>query len=462
MKSKKIFKVNEIDNLNINNIKNLYENYINPNLIKTLDKISFINDKVTKAQGQYIYVGSKRILDLTGGYGVLTHGHNHKRLLEARIQFQKLKKMEVHKNFLSPYMAALCNNIANLLPNNLNKVFLPNSGAEANEGALKMAYKYHNGKKKYVFHSDISFHGKLLGTASISYSSEIYFKSPGLEKTGNFKFNDIESLERSISGKEKNIYAIIVEPYSASTLTPMNQNFAKKLRSICDKYDIVLIFDEVFTGWSKTGKIFFFEYLDVTPDIITFSKSFGGGKSSISGYVMDDKIYKKAYKKKTEFNFHSSTYNGFGEECVTAIEAINIMLDENYCDKANIFAEFIREKIKQIDQKYSLDLDIRGVGALQGFKINFNRNFYLKFFGLLPNNSRKLLEKIVYTAIVEELYKRHKILTTFSTNKEIVFWILPPMCTSIKDLNYFFSCLDKIFAEGIVSITKKLIKKLIF
>ena len=83
----------------------------------------------------------KKILDFTGGYGVLNHGHNHPRIIKARIDFQNQNRMEIHKNYLSQYTAALSSNIANLLPSDLNKVYLPNSGAEANEGAIKLAYK---------------------------------------------------------------------------------------------------------------------------------------------------------------------------------------------------------------------------------------------------------------------------------------------------------------------------------
>ena len=128
-------------------------------------------------------------------YDLLNHGHNHERIINARIDFQKNNKVEVHKNFLCPYLAALSHNISQILPGNLNVSYLPNSGAEANEGALKLAYKYHEGKRNYILHSDISFHGKLLGTGSISASPEVKFKFPGLISKDTFKWNDLEDLK---------------------------------------------------------------------------------------------------------------------------------------------------------------------------------------------------------------------------------------------------------------------------
>ena len=104
----------------------------------------------------------EKVLDMTGGIGVLSHGHNHKRIIDARIRFQNKNKMEVHKAFLSQYVAALSHNLSTMLPNDLNVSYFSNSGAEANEGAIKMAYKFHDGSKKTILHSDISFHGKTL------------------------------------------------------------------------------------------------------------------------------------------------------------------------------------------------------------------------------------------------------------------------------------------------------------
>ena len=124
----------------------------------------------------YIPIKIKKILDLTGGIGVLNHGHNKQSILEERIKFQTEKKMEVHKLFFfSIFGKILSYNIAQVLPGDLNRSFFSNSGAEAIEGAIKLAYKFYNGERKYILHSDISFHGKTIGASSISGSKEINF-----------------------------------------------------------------------------------------------------------------------------------------------------------------------------------------------------------------------------------------------------------------------------------------------
>ncbi len=453
--SKRLYRNKDIKNLDIKKVRDLYEKYVNPAQANAIKSFGFGQELADHALGQWIYLkdGSK-ILDFSGGYGVLTHGHNHPRILEARINFQKLNHMEVHKNYLSQYTAALSSNIANLLPGDLNKVYLPNSGAEANEGAIKLAYKYHEGKKKYLLHSDISFHGKLLGTGSISSSPELNFRFPGLENIDNFKYNDLSSLQEKIQKYKNNIYAIILEPFSASSLNFLSEDFLVKLREICDKEQILLIFDEVFTGWAKTGELFYFlHHKNLIPDILTFSKSFGGGKASISGYVVRDKFFKKTYDSLQDFNLHSTTYNAFGEENITALEAINIILEDEYCDKAKKIGQKLKPELLNLKEKYpKIIKEIKGLAALQGLRLNTDSlviNKLTKFVPLINLNNSRFIEKVCYASIVNSLYKDSNILTAFSQNKEICLWVSPPLVTEMKDIDYFINSLDKTLEKGL-------------
>lgn len=460
---KKFYKIKDIDNLSIKEVQNLYKKYVNPSQSNAIKTFGFGNDLVKNSVGKWIYTQSgKRILDFTGGFGVLNHGHNHPRILKARIEFQKKKKMEIHKNYLSQYTAALSSNIANLLPNDLNKVYLPNSGAEANEGAIKLAYKYYNGKKKILLHSNISFHGKLLGSGSISSSPETDFKFPGLTNTDEFIYNDLKSLKKKIKEYKGNIYAIIVEPFSASSLKALSEDFITKLRQICDQEKIVLIFDEVFTGWAKTGKLFyFFHFENVIPDILTFSKSFGGGKSSISGYVVRDKFLDKTYNSINDFNLHSTTYNAFGEENITAMEAINIIIEENYCEKACVIGQKIFENLTELKKDFpELVSEIRGIGALQGIKLNIEMlslHKLSKFMYLKNLKTERFFDKLCCAAIVKRLYDKHKILISFSLGKDICLWLSPSLIISKEDIEFVTSSLRSTLKLGLNKLVKDLI-----
>lgn len=458
-----MYKISDLNKLNIKDVQSLYNKYVNPSQSSAIKIFGFGKDLVDFSLGKWIYTQTgKKILDFTGGFGVLNHGHNHPRIIEARIKFQKKNRMEIHKNYLSQYTAALSANIANLLPKDLNKVYLPNSGAEANEGAIKLAYKYFNGKKKFLLHSDISFHGKLLGTGSISSSPETDFNFPGLKDVDCFKYNDFESLQQKITKYKGKIYAIIIEPFSASSLRVLSHDFMDKLRKICDKEKIILIFDEVFTGWAKTGKLFyFFNYNNIIPDILTFSKSFGGGKSSISGYVVRDKFLDGTYNSLKDFNLHSTTYNAFGEENITAMEAINIIIDEDYCKKAEKIGKCINSELLKLQNIFPETLsEIRGFGALQGIKININKLLLFQLTKTIPfleKKNKRFFDKLCYSSIVNRLYEKHNILTSFSLGKDICLWISPSLIVNEKDIKYVMSCLEETLKWGLNKLVLDLI-----
>ncbi len=465
----KLYKLEEVDRLDINEVKELYKTYVSSSQVKLLSSFDFGNDLSETSKGSYIYTKKgKKILDFTGGFGVLNHGHNHDRILKARLDFQKKNKVEVHKNYLCPYLAALSHNIAQILPGNLNVSYLPNSGAEANEGAIKLAYKYHNGNRKYILHSDISFHGKLLGTGSISSSPEVKFKFPGITNTDVFKWDNIESLKNKVEQYEKkkddpDIFAIIIEPFSASSLLECSENFLRQLRDICYKKKIILIFDEIYTGWGKTGEFFYFmKYENLAPDVLTMSKSFGGGKSSISCFTTTNEIFNKAYGNIQDSTIHSTTYNAFGEETITAIEAVNIAVEDKYPEKAKNIGNIISTKLNDLKTKYPKQIkEVRGAGCLQGIIFNSGPEIIKKIISIIPSELTKderFINKLITSSVINSLYTDYNILTSLGQNKEICLWISPSLIVNEEEIKYFFDSLDKTLNYGIIKLITKFIK----
>tara|TARA_B110001452_G_C15213720_1_gene420954 strand:- start:45 stop:1463 length:1419 start_codon:yes stop_codon:yes gene_type:complete len=469
----KLYNIQDIENFEIEDIKKIYKNHVSSSQVKLLSNFDFGHDIPHHSKGLYIFTkNGKKILDFTGGFGVLNHGHNHDRIINARINFQKKNKVEVHKNYLCPYLAALSHNIAQILPGDLDVSYLPNSGAEANEGAIKLAYKYHNGNRKFLLHSDISFHGKLLGTGSISYSPEVKFKFPGISNTDFFKWNDIQSLEDKINYHENkkdepDIFAIIIEPFSASSLLECSENFLRRLREICVKKKIILIFDEIYTGWGKTGEYFYFmKYNDLVPDILTMSKSFGGGKSSISCFTTTKKIFEKAYGNIQDSTIHSTTYNAFGEESVTALEAVSIAVEDKYPERAKQIGKIINQKLTYLKNKYPKELkEVRGQGCLQGIIFDSGPNLLKKLISVIPSDITKderFINKLITSSVISNLYTEFNILASLGQNKDICLWISPPLIVTEDEVNYFFDCLDKTLNHGFLKLITIFLKKKLF
>ncbi len=449
----------ECSGFDIEKVQELYREYVSKSQVDLIGSFGFGRTVAVRAEGMYIYTSDGRqILDFTGGIGVLSHGHNHPRILAARIEYQNQKRMEVHKNFLSEYIAGLSHNIGQLLPEDLDISYFCNSGAEAVEGAVKLAYKYHDGSRKYVLHSDISFHGKLLGAAGLTGSPELDFKFPTIPNVDSFAYNNIDSVRDIVSkirksNGESDIYAIVLEPFNASTLMECSAEFLKELRKTCDSEGIVLIFDEVYTGWAKTGELFNFIKKGVVPDIVTFAKSFGGGKSSISGYTTRTPFYRKAYDNLNDATLHSTTFNGFGEECITAIEAINIIVEDDYVGKSKRIYERLSSGLKNLQGKYpDLIEEVRGSGSLNGVILNKDINLIIKSaISFLPAKvfkDERFMAKLITGSVISELFNTHNILTFYGSNKEIPLIISPSLIITDEELDRFIDALDKTLAIG--------------
>lgn len=454
----KLYNWKECSEFGISDVYDLYAKYVNEGQVSLISSFGFGRDLAVKSEGMYIYTQSgAKILDMSGGVGVLNHGHNHPRILQVRKEFQELHKMEVHKNFLSPYIAGLSYNIASLMPQDLDICYFCNSGAESVEGAVKMAYKYHSGKRNVILHADISFHGKLLGSAGLTGSPELHFKFPTIPGIDSFKYNDIDSLKDTLSKYDQNgesdVYAIIIEPMNGSSLRECSTDFLQELRKICTEKNIVLIFDEVYTGWGKTGELFYFFKHDVVPDICTTAKSLGGGKSSIAGYVARRPIFNGAYGNLNDCILHSTTYNGFGEECATAIEAINVLIEENLVERSKEIHNKLNSELKRLQEKYpDIIQEVRGSGALNGLILNQEISKTLRLsLNFMPGElfkDTRFMAKLITGAVISELYNTHSILTFFGSNTEIPLIISPSLVAKDEDLDYFIEALDKTLAVG--------------
>lgn len=468
----KLLTPEDCENLSINEVWDYYRQFVNAGQVDLIASFGFGRELVEKAEGCWIYTKSgRKILDFTGGIGVLNHGHNHPRILAARKRYQEKKRMEVHKNFFSPYVAGLSHNLAQILPGDLNICYFPNSGAESVEGSMKIAYKYHGGNRKFILYSDISFHGKLHGAASVTASPELHFKFPQIPNTARFEYNSIASVKKQVSELKKadgtsDIYAIIVEPMNASSLRQCSKEFLHELRDICTREDIVLIFDEVYTGWAKAGQLFYFMHHQVIPDVLAMAKSFGGGKASISGYVTRPHIFKKAYGNLSDATLHSTTYNGFGEETATAIEAVNIIVEDDYVSKSKHIYEKIHPRLLELQKKYpKMIQDVRGSGALNGILLNPTPNMLTDVIKMIPSDFFKddrFLNKFVTAAVINDLYQNHGIVTFYGSNREILLIISPPLIILDEEIDYFLKSLDETLSKGFLSLCLSFLKNKFF
>lgn len=459
----KLVSLDDCEQLTVREVHDLYRRYVNASQVSLMTSFGFGRELVDHAEGAYLQQrDGRRILDLTGGVGVLNHGHNHPRILAARHRFAQRRAMEVHKTYFSPYLAALGHNLAQLLPGDLNMSFLPNSGAEAVEGAVKLAYKYHGGRRKTILRADCGFHGKLLGSGGLT--GQPHFDFPTIPGVVEFTYGDLESVRAALAAHPKDVYALIVEPFSASTIRWCDEDFLRGVRQLCDQHNIVLIFDEIYTGWGKTGSLFYFmRYPDLVPDVLTTSKSFGGGKSSISAFVAREPIFRKAYDNLTDalLQSTSTTYYGMGEECVTAIEAINIVVEDDYPARARALERVLEPALHRLAKEFPDAVGrVAGAGALWGVHIDGGPRILDLVTRLAPGGMAKdprFKAKLVTCAVINALYQDHDIFTYYTLNGLNPLIFGPSLVTDPVDVQRATDALGEVLSQGLTKLVTRFV-----
>jgi len=440
----------------------LFKKHINPNLGKMFEMLGFARSKPVRARGTKLYLeDGTEILDLSGHLGVMNIGHNHPRVLKARQEWAEQEQLEFWKFHPSPYHAALAQNLAQIFPEDLEVVFFCNSGAEANEGALKMAEKYVGSERDLIVYTDISFHGKTHATLSVSGSESNqnkHFKLlPGCLQ---IPYADAEGFEKVIKenlvkGKSR-VGIFIVEAIRTEGVVIPPNGYFQKIRKLCDQYEIVLIMDEVYSGFGRTGKMFAFEHHQIVPDICSFSKAFGGGKGTFAAFIARKRIFQKAYGKLSEATLHSSTYNGYGEEVIAALEAINILYDEHLIENSAELGGYFLAQLKKLQEKHTIIQYVNGIGLL--LCIRFENTAY-KVAKRLPGVPEELFAKLTTGGIITELYEKHHILIQTPPHDPNQLLISPPLVITKQEIDYFINALDEVLKLNLMEIATKYLKR---
>jgi putrescine aminotransferase len=469
MKKYDLIQLSEAERLSQKNIASLYSKYINPGIGFFLRVLGFDEYRIVRAEGMYIYTEcGRKILDLSGGMSVLNHGHNHPRIMEARRRFNENKRLEICKAFISGYQSVLAKNLAEIFPGDLQYSFFCNSGAEANEGALKIALLFHRPHRDKIIYTDLGYHGKTFATMSVSglvsRPYKEFFKS--IDGCLEAPYGDIGAIMRLIKdrrSKGKNdIACMILEPIKADLVITPPKGYLQELSSLCEKNEIILIADEIFTGFGRTGKMFGFEHGGIVPDIVTFSKSLGGGKASIAGYIVKSRIFEKTYGSLKKCTIHTTTFGGMGEECATAIEALNIINDEDLIDNARLQGEYLLAKMKVLKDKYPRYIrEVRGIGLLCIFELyNTSEVFGGEFLKSVPHVDDFLLG-LIPAAIVSELFKKYNILI-YTGGREDNLFVNPALIITKEEIDSFIDSLDKVLSGDILKLISGLVKNLVF
>jgi len=280
--------------------------------------------EIEKAEGVYLYdTANKQYIDLIAGIGVSSLGHRHPNVVEAiKNQTDKYLHTMVYGEYVLSPQVELATYLSSLLPFNLNSVYFTNSGAEATEGAMKLAKRY-TGKYEIIAAKN-AYHGSTQGAASLM--SDPFFNQayrpllPGIDFIEFNNFDDINKINHQTA-------AVILEPVQAENgIHVPNENYLSAIRKKCDETNTLLIFDEIQTGCGRTGKMFAFEHYNVVPDILLLAKGLGGGMP-IGAFISSKEIMQSF--SKNPLLGHITTFGGHPVSCSAALATLQTIQNQS-------------------------------------------------------------------------------------------------------------------------------------
>ena len=322
---------------------------------------------IVRGSGTRVYdLEGREYLDFVGGIAVNVLGHGHPDLVQA---IQRQAAQLIHTSNL--YYTEPQVKLAQMLVEHsfADKVFFCNSGAEANEAAIKLARRYSHDKygagRYEIVTMKNSFHGRTFATLTATGQAKVQKDyEPLLEGFSYVAFNNFEELERAVTDKTS---AVLLEPIQGEGgVYVADREYLKQVRDLCSKKDVLLMFDEIQTGMGRTGTLFAYEQFGVQPDIMTLAKGLGGGVP-IGACLATDPVA-KAFSPGS----HASTFGGNPLACAAGLAVCRALLEGHVLDHARQMGEYFSKGLSDCQARHRVVKEVRGLGLLQGMELDMD------------------------------------------------------------------------------------------
>ena len=315
-----------------------------------------------RGEGSWVWdAEGKKYLDFFPGWGVSSLGHCHPAVVKA-VKEQAGRLLHMPNNFYNEWQGLLARKIVEqAFP---GKVFFGNSGAEANEGALKLARRFGEPEGRFeIITMNASFHGRSLATITAT-GQEKYHSGFGPLIPG-FKyvpFNDLSELNGVITDRTAAIMLELVQGEGGVNMA--RPDYVRAIRNICDEKRILMIVDEVQTGMGRTGDYFAFQQYGIEPDVMTLAKALGGGLP-IGAFVVKDEF--TGYLPP---GTHASTFGGSPIVCAASLAVFRVMEEEKILDNVGKMGDYLREELMGLKTEFSVINEVRGIGLMRGMELD--------------------------------------------------------------------------------------------
>ncbi|MDD5513080.1 MAG: aspartate aminotransferase family protein [Candidatus Omnitrophica bacterium] len=327
------------------------------NILPTYSKVPLV---FVKGKGSRLFdLDSREYLDFFPGWGVGNLGHCHPKVMQA-VRDQVSKLIFIPNNYYHLAQAKLAAELVRVsFP---GKVFFCNSGAEANEAAIKFSRKFGNGRYEVITFEN-SFHGRTL--AALAATGQKKYQdgfAPMPEGFKTVKYNDLEAVKAAITDKTAAIMLELIQ--GEGGINVAEKDFVLALRKTCDEKKLLLIIDEVQTGIGRTGKMFCFQHYGITPDILTLAKALGGG---LPIGVM---IARKEISDTLGPGMHASTFGGGPVICRAALAVLQAIEKEKILNHVTQMGAYLFGRLEELKKTFTVIKDVRGIGLMAGVELN--------------------------------------------------------------------------------------------
>jgi acetylornithine/LysW-gamma-L-lysine aminotransferase len=350
---------------------------------------------ITRGKGALVWdAKGKEYVDCTGSYGVALLGHSHPKVVAA-ICKQAETLISCHASFYNNKRTEFLRKLMSITPKGLNKAFLSNSGSESVECALKLARKF-TGKPEIIAVMG-GYHGKTMGALSATWDKK--YREPFQPLVPEFKHVPPDNLEKLAQAITSKTAAVLLEPIrgEGGVRVPPD-DFLPGVRELCDKNNVLLIFDEVQTGFGRTGKMFGCNHWGVTPDIMCLAKPFAGG------LPIGITVAKEGIMSSLKIGEHSSTFSGSPLVCSAASAAIDVLVKDRLAERAETLGGYFRGKLEELQAKYNIVKEVRGLGLMLGMEFRYDvRNIIMRTMeeGVLILNAGRNVLRFLPPLVIE-------------------------------------------------------------
>lgn len=420
----------------------LHQHYLNPSFVRVQNIVGF--DKMyTRGEGPYLWdTDGKRYLDLLSGYSVFNLGRGHPAIKQALAEVIALDRPNLVK-FDSPLLAGLlAEALVRRMPPGLDAVFFANSGADAVDTAFKFA-RIATRRPRVLF-LDHAFHGLTLGTLSANGGTQ--FREgfdPLLPGFTMLEMNDLEGLEREL--RKGDVACFIVEPIQGKGVYIPKDNYLPEAQRLCRKHGTLFISDEVQVGMGRTGRFLAGEHWGLEPDIVTLSKSLGGGYVPVSACITRRSIHDKMFSKLDRCQVHSTTFGGNDIAMALGLAVLHVLDEEHLIERAAATGETLLAGLAGLKEKYEMVADVRGKGLMIGVEFGPPRSLGLRAAWTAAEAAQKgLFAQLVVMALMA----KHRILTQVGGPEVNIIKLLPALVIGDEEVEAIVGAFDEVLAEA--------------